>query len=165
MATLRSIARHRVPFQQHSFNRRSFSSTSSPPSSRIRTTCYTAVLAVSAGFFATYYFDARSAIHRYVIMPILRHTCDTETGHRIAVKVLQNGLAPRDLIQDDDILRSEVEYILVRLIMCSLLSGQIFGFEVSNPVGLAAGFDKHGEAIDGAFLYYFLGVHLCTNNA
>ena len=98
-------------------------------------------------------------------MPILRHTCDAETGHRIAVKVLQNGLAPRDLVQDDDILRSEVEYILVRLIMCSLLSGQIFGLEVSNPVGLAAGFDKHGEAIDGAFLYYFLGVHLCTNNA
>ena len=63
---------------------------------------------MSAGLFAAYYLDARSAIHRYVITPILRHTVDAETGHMIAVKILQSGLAPRDLIQDDDILRSEV---------------------------------------------------------
>lgn len=26
---------------------------------------------------------------------------------------------------------------------------QVFGLQFANPVGLAAGFDKHGEAIDG----------------
>ena len=26
---------------------------------------------------------------------------------------------------------------------------KVFGREISNPVGLAAGFDKHGEAVDG----------------
>ena len=30
-----------------------------------------------------------------------------------------------------------------------LLLLQIFGQEITNPVGLAAGFDKDGEAIDG----------------
>lgn len=30
-------------------------------------------------------------------------------------------------------------------------SGQLWGRHFSNPVGLAAGFDKHGEAIDGLF--------------
>lgn len=25
----------------------------------------------------------------------------------------------------------------------------MFGLQFSNPVGLAAGFDKHGEAVDG----------------
>ncbi|KAL4066071.1 hypothetical protein J3A83DRAFT_4432950, partial [Scleroderma citrinum] len=122
---------------------RAFSSSSSSPSSRIRTTAYTALFAVSAGLFAAYYFDARSAIHRYVLTPILRHTFDAETGHRIAVKVLRSGLAPRDLVKDDDILRSEV-----------------FGLEVSNPVGLAAGFDKHGEAIDGLFNLGFSWVEI-----
>ena len=28
---------------------------------------------------------------------------------------------------------------------------QLWGQELSNPVGLAAGFDKDGEAIDGVF--------------
>ena len=28
---------------------------------------------------------------------------------------------------------------------------QVFGQEITNPVGLAAGFDKDGEAIDGTY--------------
>ncbi|KAI6126072.1 hypothetical protein EDD16DRAFT_1690747 [Pisolithus croceorrhizus] len=102
--------------------------------STLRTTSYTILFAVSAGLFAAYYFDARSAIHRYVLTPVLRYTFDAETGHKIAVKVLRSGLGPRDIVKDDDVLRSE-----------------ILGFDVSNPVGLAAGFDKDGEAIDGLF--------------
>jgi dihydroorotate dehydrogenase len=34
---------------------------------------------------------------------------------------------------------------------------QLWGQEISNPVGLAAGFDKDGEAIDGMFT---LGIYL-----
>ena len=103
------VLRFRGVSQQHPiFHRKNFSSSSSPLS-RIRTSYYTALFAISAGLFAAYYFDARSAIHRYVITPILRHTFDAETGHKIAVKVLRSGLAPRDLVKDDDILQSEVE--------------------------------------------------------
>lgn len=28
---------------------------------------------------------------------------------------------------------------------------QLFGLPISNPVGMAAGFDKDGDAIDGLF--------------
>lgn len=105
---------------------------SSSSQSSARTAVYATAFAASIGLFAVYYYDARSAIHRYVLTPVLRRTFDAETGHKIAVKVLRSGLGPRDPVQDDEILRSE-----------------FWGRELSNPVGLAAGFDKDGEAIDG----------------
>jgi dihydroorotate dehydrogenase len=37
-------------------------------------------------------------------------------------------------------------YFIVEVI---LLDFQLWGEKISNPVGLAAGFDKDGEAIDG----------------
>ncbi|KAH7885814.1 Dihydroorotate dehydrogenase-domain-containing protein [Phlebopus sp. FC_14] len=114
----------------HVPQRRAF--TSSSGTSSIRTTGYTILFAVSAGLLTAYYFDARSALHRYILTPILRYTFDAETGQKFALKVLRSGFAPKDTVKDDDALRSEV-----------------FGQEISNPVGLAAGFDKDGEAIDG----------------
>ncbi|KAH0836406.1 Dihydroorotate dehydrogenase-domain-containing protein [Lanmaoa asiatica] len=74
---------------------------------------------------------------------MLRYAFDAETGHKLAVKVLRSGLAPRDPIKDDESLRSEV-----------------FGREITNPVGLAAGFDKDGEAIDGLFNLGFSWVEI-----
>ncbi|KAH7913042.1 Dihydroorotate dehydrogenase-domain-containing protein [Hygrophoropsis aurantiaca] len=111
-------------------------STSSTTSTQfpVRTALYTTLFAVSTGLFAVYYFDARSAIHRYVLTPVLRYTFDAETGHKIAVKVLRSGLGPRDPVRDNVALRSE-----------------LWGEEISNPVGLAAGFDKDAEAVDGLF--------------
>ena len=74
----------------------------------IRTGLYTTAFVLSAGVFAVYYLDARSALHRYILMPILRNTFDAETGHKIAVKVLKSGLAPRDPVGDDERLKSQV---------------------------------------------------------
>lgn len=37
---------------------------------------------------------------------------------------------------------------------------QLFGKSYSNPIGIAAGFDKHGEAIDGLFKLGFGYVEL-----
>ena len=39
----------------------------------------------------------------------------------------------------------------VRALLRGRLSAQLWGRRFSNPVGLAAGFDKHAEAIDGLF--------------
>jgi len=89
---------------------------------------------LSTGLLAVYYFDARSAIHRYFLTPVLRYALDAETGHKVAVKVLRSGLGPRDPVPDDEKLKFE-----------------LWGQKISNPVGLAAGFDKDGEAIDGLF--------------
>ncbi|KAF9485477.1 hypothetical protein BDN70DRAFT_903047 [Pholiota conissans] len=114
-------------------------STSNP----LRTAAYTAAFLVSAGLFTVYYLDSRSALHRYVVMPVLRGTLDTETGHKLAVRTLKSGLAPRDVVEDDERLKC-----------------QVWGEEVSNPVGLAAGFDKDGEAIDGLFNLGFSWVEI-----
>ena len=146
--------RHRIPFPSRSptLQHRTFGSSSAPSSSSFRTAGYTLLVALSAGLFTTYYLDARSAIHRYVFTPVLRYAVDAETGHKLAVKVLRSGLAPRDPIEDDASLRSHVGHVSGHgksweMLTCGLL--QVFGQDITNPVGLAAGFDKDGEAIDG----------------
>ncbi|KAI0081977.1 hypothetical protein K474DRAFT_1655880 [Panus rudis PR-1116 ss-1] len=136
-------ARLRIPTQSslrqlnaNSSTQARFASSSSRPltSSPLKTAAYTTLLALSTGLFLVYYYDSRSAIHRYVITPLLRYTLDPEKSHRLAVRVLESGLAPRDTQPDDEVLRVE-----------------LWGQQLSNPVGLAAGFDKDGEAIDGLF--------------
>ncbi|TFK52097.1 hypothetical protein OE88DRAFT_1658893 [Heliocybe sulcata] len=108
--------------------------TSASQSNPVRTGLYATVFAISTGLFAVYYFDSRSALHRYVITPILRYAVDAETGHKVAVQVLRSGLGPKDVVQDDPRLKAE-----------------LWGQELSSPIGLAAGFDKDGDAIDGLF--------------
>ena len=85
--------------------------TASAPIKRtpVRTAVYTTAAVLSAGLFAVYYADARSALHRYIVTPILRHAFDPETGHKIAIKVLKSGLAPRDFTKDDKVLNCQVK--------------------------------------------------------
>lgn len=88
---------------------------------------------VTSGILLTvYYLDSRSAIHRYLVPPILRTCTDAETAHLIAVKALALGAAPKDMVDDDRRLQAE-----------------LWGINLSSPIGLAAGFDKHAEAMDG----------------
>ncbi|KAG6857455.1 hypothetical protein H0H87_003522 [Tephrocybe sp. NHM501043] len=115
----------------------------SSPRSNLRTGIYAAGFVLSTGLFAVYYFDARSALHRYILTPTLRYALDAESGHKFAVKVLKTGLGPRDPCSDDSRLESE-----------------FLGQKVSNPIGLAAGFDKDGEAIDGLFNLGFSWVEI-----
>lgn len=125
MASLRLI--HRRLKHPHA---RSFASTTS----HTRTYAYVAVSVLTAGVGITYYLDSRAALHRYLITPIIRHALDPETGHKLAVSVLESGLGPRDMFTDDERLKTE-----------------LWGQTLSNPIGLAAGFDKDGRAIDGLF--------------
>lgn len=60
------------------------------------------------------------------------HSLDPEVAHGIAVWLAAHNLAPHDLVPDAPSLRTRV-----------------FGMDFSNPIGLAAGFDKQGEAMDG----------------
>ncbi|CAM9336485.1 unnamed protein product [Scytosiphon promiscuus] len=66
-----------------------------------------------------------------VVMPLIR-MLDSEEAHNFAIKAASFGLAPKDWTMDDPILATNV-----------------MGLRFSNPIGLAAGFDKHAEAIDG----------------
>ena len=67
-------------------------------------------------------------------MPALRGVLDTEDAHRLAIWSAKWGLSASDRVKDDERLAVEV-----------------WGRKMANPVGLAAGFDKQGEAIDGLF--------------
>lgn len=57
---------------------------------------------------------------------------DAEVAHRLAVSAAARGWVPREKRLDPPILGLEV-----------------WGKKFSNPVGLAAGFDKNAEAVDG----------------
>jgi len=62
------------------------------------------------------------------------HLLDPETSHRLAVLSTAYGLFPRDTSGDSEVLKTKV-----------------WGRTFANPLGVAAGFDKHGEAIDGLY--------------
>ncbi|HEX2115437.1 MAG TPA: quinone-dependent dihydroorotate dehydrogenase [Alphaproteobacteria bacterium] len=64
------------------------------------------------------------------IGPFLRLVAP-ETAHRLAIHALRAGIVPRPRLSDD-----------------SILHQQLWGLRFDNPVGLAAGFDKHAEVPD-----------------
>ena len=65
------------------------------------------------------------------LTPVLRRL-DPERAHRLAVLALRLGLAGADRTLDDEALAVDA-----------------FGCRFSNPIGLAAGFDKDGKALRG----------------
>ena len=90
---------------------RSFASTSAPtsePTFTFRRAAYGTLFALTTGLGAVYYFDSRAAIHRYLITPLIRNVLDPESAHKLAVSVLENGLGPRDMLPDDERLKTEV---------------------------------------------------------
>jgi len=60
------------------------------------------------------------------------HTVDGETAHRAAVWALARGF-----------------YFRARAEQSKELEMKLWGIKFENPVGIAAGFDKHGEAVQG----------------
>ncbi|KAG0377378.1 Dihydroorotate dehydrogenase (quinone), mitochondrial [Mortierella sp. AD032] len=82
----------------------------------------------------SYAFDSRASIHKYAIIPLIHWTMDAETAHKVAIKCLKMGLSPWDTQEDD-----------------ATLEVKLWNKTFSNPLGMAAGFDKHAEAIDGLF--------------
>uniref|UniRef100_A0A224YL24 Dihydroorotate dehydrogenase (quinone), mitochondrial n=1 Tax=Rhipicephalus zambeziensis TaxID=60191 RepID=A0A224YL24_9ACAR len=70
--------------------------------------------------------------HRF-LMPAVHAVLDPEQAHQLGVLVAQLQLLRSLRKPDQDVLRTE-----------------LFGLQFSNPVGLAAGFDKHGEGVPGA---------------
>ena len=64
------------------------------------------------------------------IRPLL-HFLDTEAAHRLAIRALKGGFAGKVSEPSDPILAT-----------------RLFGLDFPNPIGIAAGFDKHGEVPD-----------------
>ena len=72
-----------------------------------------------------------------VFGPVLR-ILDPETAHGLAIKALKYNLVPRPAPYENSILRTKV-----------------WNREFANPIGLAAGFDKNAEVVDGMLLQGF----------
>ncbi|KAM9929624.1 hypothetical protein OXX80_009619 [Metschnikowia pulcherrima] len=85
-----------------------------------------------------YVFDARAAVHEYVLCPAIRMCTDAETGHKLGIQLMKYGLAP-SLTSYDHRLEAELE---------PLLGVNVFGTRLNTPIGLAAGLDKDAEAVD-----------------
>jgi dihydroorotate dehydrogenase len=64
------------------------------------------------------------------LMPLLR-LLDAETAHKLTIKALRSGLVGAETRGDDPILGTE-----------------LFGRALTNPIGLAAGFDKNAEVVN-----------------
>jgi len=77
-------------------------------------------------------YSGNPKFYANVVMPTLHKLTSAETAHNMGVAILKYGLYPRCRAQNYDNLQNN-----------------IFDWKVMNPVGLAAGFDKHCEAIDG----------------
>lgn len=67
------------------------------------------------------------------VMPVFRRL-DPETAHNMAVIAAKYHLVPKTKIKDS-----------------KLLESQVFDMQFKTPIGLAAGFDKNGEAVEGLF--------------
>ncbi|BEI80528.1 hypothetical protein CcaverHIS002_0110570 [Cutaneotrichosporon cavernicola] len=85
---------------------------------------------------SVYYYDSRSVAHEHVVMPVVRAIADPEQGHKLAVKVLSapSWARPMDMGVDGPALKAE-----------------LMGMPLVNPIGIAAGFDKDAQCIDGLF--------------
>ncbi|XP_047384446.1 dihydroorotate dehydrogenase (quinone), mitochondrial isoform X2 [Sciurus carolinensis] len=94
------------------------------------------VILGGGGLLFASYLTAMGDEHFYAeyLMPTLQGLLDPESAHRLAVRFISLGLLPRATFQDSD-----------------MLEVKVLGHKFRNPVGIAAGFDKHGEAVDGLY--------------
>ncbi|KAJ2539688.1 dihydroorotate dehydrogenase [Coemansia sp. RSA 1933] len=105
--------------------------------SLVRNVVWTTVAAAAAGLGYLYVMDSSSGIHKYLTTPLVR-LLDPEDAHNLSISMLKHGFAPKDNKPDNP-----------------LLEISLWGKSLSNPVGMAAGFDKNAEAIDGLFALGF----------
>lgn len=110
MAAFSGLAKRSLTVSKHfpSTYRHLFTQSTPAKRSPLRTALYTTAFVLSSGLFAVYYFDVRSAMHRFLFTPILRKTLDAEASHKFALKVLKSGLAPKDTCVDDVRLKTKV---------------------------------------------------------
>ncbi|GAB1860144.1 Dihydroorotate dehydrogenase (quinone), mitochondrial [Camponotus japonicus] len=76
-------------------------------------------------------YQGNERFYSEVVIP-LAQLIDPETAHNLAVKSLKWGLVSKQKTEDP-----------------SLLQTTVLGLQFKNPIGMAAGFDKQGEAVEG----------------
>lgn len=123
---------------------RRYASTSSGPASRLRFYAYGSATLLAAFTGYIYLTDTRSAVHHYLVPPLLRTFLpDAEDAHHLGTAALQTlynlGLHPRErgrLVKDS----SE-----------PAITTEVFETTLDNPIGISAGLDKDAEIPDALF--------------
>lgn len=77
------------------------------------------------------FYQGNEKFYESVVLPVV-HSFDPELSHKLAVKANKYGLIPKSSYKDP-----------------SLLNNKVWGIDFQNPIGMAAGFDKDAEAVDG----------------
>ncbi|CAL5869676.1 uncharacterized protein PFLUO_LOCUS3906 [Penicillium psychrofluorescens] len=93
-------------------------------------------LTLLVGYF--YGTDTRASAHRYAIVPLIRAIYpDAEEAHHVGVDSLKlmyrYGLHPRERGNPD---------------ADGALATEVFGYTLTNPIGISAGLDKHADIPD-----------------
>ncbi|PYH74574.1 dihydroorotate dehydrogenase 2 [Aspergillus vadensis CBS 113365] len=96
-------------------------------------------LTLLAGFI--YGTDTRASVHRYGVVPLVRLLFpDAEDAHHFGVDILKTlykyGLNPRERGDPDS---------------DGALLTEVFGYTLSNPIGISGGLDKHADIPDPLF--------------
>eukprot|EP00096_Caligus_rogercresseyi_P015799 TRINITY_DN8274_c0_g1_i1.p1 TRINITY_DN8274_c0_g1~~TRINITY_DN8274_c0_g1_i1.p1 ORF type:complete len:395 (-),score=69.83 TRINITY_DN8274_c0_g1_i1:71-1255(-) len=86
------------------------------------------------GFSCISYVNNDEKFFSHLLMPTAHRLFSGETAHNLAVFAIRKRLFFRNEFPEED---------------NSLLRTSLFGMEFKNPVGIAAGFDKNGEALNG----------------
>lgn len=76
-------------------------------------------------------YQGNEKFYNNICMPMIR-LVDPETAHRVAIVAAKFGLVPTQKQADPPVLRTN-----------------LWGLQFDNPLGIAAGFDKHAEAVKG----------------
>ena len=90
-------------------------------------------------------YQGNEKFYDQVAMPVMR-LLDPEVAHNIAVKAAKWSFFPAQKVEDPAALRTTV-----------------WGLQFENPMGMAAGFDKQGEAIQGLHKIGFSFVEIGEN--
>lgn len=107
---LRGSLRYQQPQALIQQKRTLFGRRKKPPPSRLTSALWTFTGVVFTGSFLYYAHDSRASIHSWLAIPVLHALTadDPEKSHKIAIKVLESGLAPKDKVHDDPVLAFEV---------------------------------------------------------
>ncbi|XP_054161878.1 dihydroorotate dehydrogenase (quinone), mitochondrial-like [Oppia nitens] len=111
--------------------------------------CVTIALGGSLTFAGYNLYTGDHKFYQQLVMPFIHHITDAETAHTMAIKLAKHGFVPH--LKEDDTL-------------VPILKTSLWSLEFNNPIGLAAGFDKNGQAINGLAKlgFGFIEVGSCT---
>lgn len=115
---------------------------------RLRNLGALASVAACAGFI--YLHDPRASAHEYIIMPACRALFDGEDSHKIAITFMKFPfLAPK--LPERWLKTLDPDHSLSVTLFKNAKNPRVQPLTLPTPIGLAAGVDKNGDAIDALF--------------